>query len=180
MFTGFGNTIGWVFSKEFRTLVKNKEIVIPGTQYAQVLIFALLALAIPTVGIIAAYHAGVHEFFDPQTRSVVTAYAPYGKQTAGMVFAIALFVLVYSVVFIGWFPAIMSRFGWAINLLSIIWGYLTLPVIGAAALLVRREAVFPEYLMTVEGLPEGYAHEEHDKPREEPTIEHPNPQKLTR
>ena len=177
MFTGFGNTIGWVFSKEFRTLVKNKEIVIPGTQYAQVLIFSLLALAIPTVGIIAAYHAGVHEFFDPQTRSVVTAYAPYGKQTAGMVFAIALFVLVYSVVFIGWFPAIMSRFGWAINLLSIIWGYLTLPVIGAAALLVRREAVF---LMTVEGLPEGYAHEEHDKPREEPTIEHPNPQKLTR
>ena len=106
---------------------------IPGTQYAQVLIFSLLALAIPTVGIIAAYHAGVHEFFDPQTRSVVTAYAPYGKQTAGMVFAIALFVLVYSVVFIGWFPAIMSRFGWAINLLSIIWGYLTLPVIGAAA-----------------------------------------------
>ena len=86
MFTGFGNTIGWVFSKEFRTLVKNKEIVMPGLQYVQVLIFSLLALAIPTVGIVAAYQAGVHEFFDPQTYSVVTAYAPYGKQVAAMVF----------------------------------------------------------------------------------------------
>ena len=65
-----------------------------------------------------------------------------------MVFSILLFLLVYSVVFVGWFPAIMSRFGWSINFFSLLWGYVTLPVIGIAALLVRREAVFPEYLMT--------------------------------
>lgn len=172
MFTGFGNTIGWVFSKEFRTLVKNKEIVIPGTQYAQVLIFSLLALAIPTVGIIAAYHAGVHEFFDPQTRSVVTAYAPYGQQVAAMVFSILLFVLIYSVVFVGWFPAVMSRFGWTINFFSLLWGYVTLPVIGIAALLVRREAVFPEYLMVDdEETEKDSTEEDNEKLVEDP---HPN------
>lgn len=174
MFTGFGNTIGWVFSKEFRTLVKNKEIVIPGMQYAQVFIFSLLALAIPTVGIMAAYHAGVHEFFDPQTYSVVTAYAPYGKQTAAMVFAVALFILVYSVVFIGWFPAIMSRFGWTINALNMPWGYLSLPVIGAAALIVRREAVFPEYLMADDDETETGTTEEEQAQTEEPTPENPD------
>lgn len=167
MFTGFGNTIGWVFSKEFRTLVKNKEIVMPGAQYIQVLIFSLLALAIPTVGIVAAYQAGVHEFFDPQTYSVVTAYAPYGQQVAAMVFSILLFVLIYSVVFVGWFPAIMSRFGWTINFLSLLWGYVTLPIIGVAALLVRREAVFPEYLMVDEEDLEANSSEENaDKPTE--------------
>jgi len=91
-----------------------------------------------------------------------------------MVFAIALFVLVYSVVFIGWFPAIMSRFGWTINVFNIPWGYVALPVIGAAALLVRREAVFPEHLMTDEEDPDvSTTGEVQEQTAEEPPTENP-------
>jgi hypothetical protein len=78
--------------------------------YGAALIFSIGVLAAPAILVFAAYQSGVHEFFDPNTLSTVTAYAPYGWQVVGMVASIAFFVLCYVFVLWGLIPATRRRY----------------------------------------------------------------------
>ena len=71
------------------------------TDYGAALIFSIGVLVAPAILVFAAYQSGVHEFFDPDTLSTVTAYAPYGGQVVGMVASIAFFVFCYMFVLWG-------------------------------------------------------------------------------
>ena len=80
------------------------------TDYGAAIIFSIGVLAAPAILVFAAYQSGVHEFFDPDTLSTVTAYAPYSWQVVGMVASIVFFVFCYVFVLWGLVPATRRRY----------------------------------------------------------------------